>query len=238
MRLIKFLIEKINFRSLDIKESKLSIETCLHQLYHDLNNNLITIKSTVGNIKSILNTTEKKSSIEKSLNNITQMAGYAMIHLELSNILSSSPEKYFSIVSNFSALHCVNEAINFYPYTSFKQKEFIKILTPVEDFFIDSSEKIFKNIFYCIIKNGLQSIYNKGDGNIFILFEKLNGKNYIYFKYPKVRNILLSEQLFSLGLPEKKFYGFYFIEKVMTRIGGKIIFEDESEKLVSVKLLF
>jgi hypothetical protein len=238
MRLIKFLIEKINFRSLDINENKPSIETCLHQLYHDVNNNLIAIKSSVGNIRSILNITEEKPSIEKSLNDITQMAGYAMIHLELSDILSSPPEKYSSIVSNFSALHCVNEAINFYPYTSFKQKEFIKILTPVEDFFIDSSEKIIKNIFYCIIKNGLQAIYNKGDGNIFILFEKLNRKNYIYFKYPKVGNVLLCEQLFSLGLPEKKSYGFYFIEKIMNCIGGKIIFEDESEKLVSVKLLF
>lgn len=240
MSFIKSITEKFNSKSVAKNENIVKIDTVLLRLFHDLRNNFIAIRAASGSIKNSLSHEQLNTSIEKSLSIINKMVDQSMVRLELSKIFSEKVQNHSFNITKFSMRTCINDAIDFYPFSS--KNDILCVTKPNSriDFFIDGNQHIFKNIFYCLIKNGLYAVNSHGSGKVVISLEKGQQHNLVVFEYPKNLNLSFQGDLFSLGLPEDPFpaYGLDFIQNSVATTGGKVLYEYKSGENIAVYMLF
>jgi nitrogen-specific signal transduction histidine kinase len=232
MSFIKNTIKKL--RRNDI--GKLSqYHVALSQLTHDLKNNFVTIRAAAGSIKKNLSSVEA-NAIEKNLSSINKMLDYATLHLEMIKTVSGSVEEYPCNISSFFILNCINEAIRNYPFPSQKCLLNISLSESMTDFSVVGNRSLILHVFYCLIRNAINAIYNCENAQTTITLEKGLLGNHMHFQIPKTEQ--LKDNLFSLGLPDNPGYGFQFIQRVMVSMGGKVTFNIKPNDILMFTLSF
>src|SRR5262249_38320310 len=116
------------------------------------------ISGSIKNGMNFLNLDE----LDKKFSDINKMIDYAVLHIEMTRMLSLPEEELPNSTCNTSLLNCIKYAIATYPFQSQKLSASINILSGNVDFLINLNEKLVIHIFYCLIRNAIFSI-NAGE---------------------------------------------------------------------------
>lgn len=217
MSLIKNIIK--NILSLN-KKNDLILYQSLSTLSHELKNNFIAIRAASGNInRSIksLNEEKKINIIEKSVTGIDKKLNDSITLLNMITTITNPAFNWPEEISSFSIQSILQQSIQIYPFPSEKYASLINISTITSDFFVTGNSQLLMCVFYCLIKHGLNTLYNSKLAEIIINIEN----NKVIFKY--VKNIIPDNSdncLFSILTSKIYGNGFDFINKVLKSMNG------------------
>lgn len=209
------------------------------QLSHDLKNNFVAIRASIGNVKQCINKPVMESridTIEKALAGIDKKINHSTTIINMMTTITSPACNWPKDITNISIKDCIQETIQSYPFSSDRHASFINIISPEEDYSVLGNSHLLKSVFYCLINNAVRSLYISGNTEAALVLDK----NKVHFKFTDSNKIteLIEQNIFSLGRPELPGNGLIFITNVVNSMNGNVELKQESNGVVNVTLLF
>lgn len=182
--------------------------------------------NTIGKLKGILDSMAREIALSA-----------LVINLLLENL---KPEVDSTLTEYFSIAHCINDALNRYPFKP-GQRELID-WKPDKDFKILGAEALVTHILFNFIKNSLHYIAEAGKGNIFIWLEENSAYNTLYFKdtskgisediLPNIFKQFFSKTYHGAGI------GLSYCKAAVEKLGGQITCDSVYGDYTLFKLTF
>jgi len=143
----------------------------------------------------------------------------------------------------FKASHCVEEAVERYPFNNSAERKLITI-DMKRDFYIRAPRLMIVHVLFNLIKNALYSVQRSGKGGVTISLTTSDGRNYVSVEdtgagIPASMQNQIFERFFTtIRFGQGAGIGLSFCKMVMTGIGGEIRCESEEGKYTIFRLLF
>lgn len=191
------------------------------ELSHEIENNLVAIRSAAGTLKKNLDLGELKTeinrtSIDKNLNTINKMVNDALKNIEIFSLFASTEFGFNNLsTEQVSIKELVRNVIAEFPYKSSVYKELFKINENSEDILIKINKKLFELTLMALLKMLVNSIDLNRKSTIQIYINRDSLKKNITFYFHKKEWSNKHKSVFELGLPEKLDRGYYLIKKII-----------------------
>ncbi len=176
---------------------------------------------------------------------ITREAAFANTVVEMLLMNIKETDVTLKDFTTLSALHCVGEALNRYPF-QIRQKSWVVWEADAKnDFKFHGSNLLFEHVIFNLMKNALYYVEaaDKGDdGRIYIKLENGEKENKLYFKdtgkgiskaiLPKIFDDFFSETMHGTGI------GLSFCKMAMEQMNGSIVCRSKEDEFTEFVLTF